>query len=144
MFTESMNKGMEECVHSFAHQGVPYSYGRHETSVSEMEPPPQKKRRKTPSYDETRYHWIIHPNPSTEHGSSSFGPGSTVFFRPKSAKEKGRRGQIMRKGESNITGKDPGHVWIEYEANNVRSKKLVSARDSFRCSSPKTSSAAQS
>ena len=93
-----------------------------------MEPPPQKRRRKLLSSDETTYHWIVYPKPSNGTGSASFEPGSSVFFRPKSAKEKGQRGHVMQQDEASTTGKVPGHLWIEYQGNNdnIRSQKLVS------------------
>lgn len=47
-----------------------------------------------------------------------------MFFRPKSAKEDGKRGVIV----APIPEKDPHHVWVEYEFNNVRTQKYVSCK----------------
>jgi hypothetical protein len=72
--------------------------------------------------DEETFQLRIYPPPSG--APRSFLPGDSVFFRPKSAKEDGKRGVIV----APIPETDPGHVWVEYESNNVKTKKCVSCR----------------
>lgn len=85
--------------------------------------------------------WRVYPPPAGKHRAVAV--GDDVFFRPKSAKERGRRGRVIeepKETEPSTENNDTSHAWVQFSKESTetanKNAKCVSRKRLFPILSP--------